>query len=94
MSKRRKLGITPDRWRAPKAAPPRKERTELDAKPFVGWLATLGPAVTAADVTGLSISTVCAFLSGRRQRVHIDTVDHACLNAGIRIDDLYPYEGE
>lgn len=90
---RRKRGVRPECYRV--VGSPIGRSTRLDARPFVSWLRSLGDTPAQISlVVGMSPDGLNQLLYGDRRGVEIDTVDRACLFAGIRIDDLYPLEVE
>lgn len=89
---RRKLGITPDRYRVGKGGHSGGKR--LDPAPFAAWLRTVGSTPTEISlVVGIEEAQVRRYLDLAR-RPCMDVVDRALLNAGtlIRLDDLYQPE--
>lgn len=92
-AKRRRLGITPDRYRVGHVEARGRGGEPLDPAPFVAWLRTLGAnAELIALECGLSPRRVLALLDGEYGLVATDVVDYACLRAGAHIDDVYPWE--
>jgi hypothetical protein len=86
---RRKLGITPDRYRTERVAP--TLAGSYDVGPFAAWLRTLGDtSPQIAAVTGLNDRQVRRYLSSPRGRVSPGVVDRACRTADCPAEELYP----
>jgi hypothetical protein len=101
--KRRKLGITPDRYRY---HAPREPQITLPPEPFRLWLEErikrrgdlreLAQAIVGPDWTVSRRASIERCLqhvrNGTRVRVPLDIVDRALLvdGRGVRVTDLYP----
>ena len=96
---RRKLGITPDRYRVIEGGTGTKSET-VDAAPFAACLRRLGTSVHAIGMAcGMDPSYVGKLLRGDVTRIELDTVDRALLHANavvdglpVTLDTLYPIE--
>lgn len=67
----------------------------VDAAPFAAWLRTLeGSSVDVAWVVDMQPRQVRGYLSGERTQVLLDTVDRACLAAGVRLEVVLGDAGE